>query len=285
VAEDTLHVGNVQLTTITDVETTLPSTLSQLYTGVEPEAWAPFRERYPTTFDGPDSWHLHIGGTLIRSSGRTILVDTGVGPDPVAALGSGPGALLEGLRAQGVNPDDIDTVFSTHAHLDHIGWNLTRDHRPTFPQARYVMHQADWEGREALQAGLLARGGEAYLDRALSGLDSLGVLDLLTGETALTPEVSAIPTPGHTAGSMSILINSGGEKAIITGDVMTHPATVTEPDWEFGFDTDAKLNAETRKRLLDRIEDEGMTLSSCHFPHPGFGKVIRLNGKRYWQAL
>ena len=212
-------------------------------------------------------------------------MDTGVGPDPVALLGSGPGALLEGLRRQGLGPEDIDTVFCTHAHIDHTGWNLTRERKPTFPNARYVLHQADWDGREDLQKVILAFGGEEYLDRTLTGLDSLGVLDLLTGESALTPEVTAIPTPGHTAGSMSVLIDSGGEKAIITGDVMTHPAIVTEPDWEFGFDMDAKLNTETRMRLLDRIEAEGMTLATCHFPHPGFGKVVRIEGRRYWQAL
>jgi hypothetical protein len=60
---------------------------------------------------------------------------------------------------------------------------------------------------------------------------------------------------------------------------------VTEPEWQFGFDSDAAQAVETRKRLLDRIEAEGITMATCHFPHPGFGTVTRLEGRRYWQAL
>ena len=284
-AGDRLQVGNVEIITLTDLECRMAFTLPQLFAGVPLSEWAPYQKRYPSAFEGEDGWHVHVGGTLIRSGGRTILVDTGLGPDPNPMLGSGPGRLLEAMHEHGIAPGDIDIVFATHAHLDHIGWNLTREGKPTFPNARYVMHEADWNGREQLQEVILAFGGERYLDRTLTGLDTLGVLDLLSGESALTPEVTALPTPGHTAGSMSVLVSSGGEKAIITGDVMTNPAIVTETGWQFGFDMDASLNTRTRDALLDRIEADDITLATCHFPHPGFGKIIRIEGRRYWEAL
>jgi glyoxylase-like metal-dependent hydrolase (beta-lactamase superfamily II) len=285
VSADRLTVGNVELLVVTDAQATLPFTFDQLFPAVALEEWGPYRDRYPAAFASPQHWRVHFGGTLVRSSDRTILVDTGTGPDPIDLLGGVPGALLESIRDHGVSPDEVDTVFLTHAHIDHIGWNTDRDGAPTFPRARYALHRADWEAMRRLEAVMTGIGAPAYVDRTLTPLQTLGVLDLLEGETPLTPEVIAIPTPGHTPGSMSLLISSGGEKAIIPGDVLVTPAQVSEPDWVFGFDSDGAEAVVTRNRLLDRIEAEGMWLASCHFPHPGFGRIIRLEGRRYWQAL
>jgi glyoxylase-like metal-dependent hydrolase (beta-lactamase superfamily II) len=282
---DRLTVGNVELLVFTDAEATLPFSLDQLFPEVATEHWSTHRERHPAAFAPPNHWRVHFGGTLIRAGGRTILVDTGIGPDPTDVLGGVPGTLPAAIQRAGIGLDEIDTVFLTHAHIDHIGWNTDRAGAPTFPQARYVLNQADWNAKEQLEAVMTGLGAPAYVDRTLTSLQTLGVLDLLDGETPLTPEVVAIPTPGHTPGSMSLLIASDGEKAIIPGDVLVTPAQVSEPDWVFGFDTDGVEAVATRNRLLERIEAEGMTLASCHFPHPGFGRVIRLEGRRVWQAL
>lgn len=84
---------------------------------------------------------------------------------------------------------------------------------------------------------------------------------------------------------MSLLISSGSERAIIVGDAIAHPAQVEHPDWGFGFDFDGETAQKTRGQLLDRIEAEGLILTACHFPEPGFGRVVRLEGRRTWQAL
>jgi glyoxylase-like metal-dependent hydrolase (beta-lactamase superfamily II) len=125
----------------------------------------------------------------------------------------------------------------------------------------------------------------AHIPSTVTPLESLGVLDLLAGEKALTDEVTAFLTPGHTPGHMSLLISSEGEKALITGDAMGHVAQVTEPGWCEVFDSDQQLAQRTRENLLDRIEADGMKIAAGHFPAPGFGKIVRLEGKRYWQAL
>ena len=111
------------------------------------------------------------------------------------------------------------------------------------------------------------------------------MLDLLTGETALTGEVVALPAPGHTPGHMVLLVSSGGQKAIIMGDAIAHPAHVSEPDWVFGFDSDGQTASATRRQLLDRAEAEQMTLVQCHLPSPGYGRIVRLESRRYWQGL
>ena len=40
-----------------------------------------------------------------------------------------------------------------------------------------------------------------------------------------------------------------------------------------------------RREFLDRLEQEGLTVAPCHFPAPGFGKIVRVEGRRYWQGF
>ncbi len=291
-AEGRLTVGNVDVLALTDGGGDFPFPLSQLFPDVSAEAWAPFRQRYPELFGDPDTWRNHYGCYLLRSQGRTILVDTGIGsqatnPGMVTMLAGGvDGRLMAELQAAGVRPEDVDTVFFTHLHPDHVGWNLQQEdggrYRPTFPRARYVAHRADWDTfrRPEVQQALAGVAG-AYVEQTLTPLESLGSLDLADGERVLSEEVTAL----HTPGSMSLLIASGGERAIIVGDAIAHPAQVEHPDWGIAFDFDAEAALQTRNRLLDRIEAEGLTVTACHFPEPGFGRVVRLEGRRTWQAL
>ncbi len=120
--ESKRFVGSVEVLALTDGEGAFPIPLSQLFPAVPVEAWAPFQQRYPELFRGPDTWHNHFGCYLLRSQGRTILVDTGIGnhatnPGMVRTLAGGvDGRLLAELHAVGVRPDDVDTVFFTHLH-------------------------------------------------------------------------------------------------------------------------------------------------------------------------
>jgi glyoxylase-like metal-dependent hydrolase (beta-lactamase superfamily II) len=291
-AESKLSVGNVEVLSLTDGEGDFPFPLSQLFPNVPAEAWNPFRQRYPELFGGPDTWRNHYGCYLLRSQGRLILVDTGIGskatnPGMVNTLAGGvDGRLMAELQAAGVRPEDVDTVFFTHLHPDHVGWNLVQggaNPRATFPRARYVMHQADWETfkRPEVQASFPFQ----YWEETLGPLERLGALELLAGEHALTGEITAIPTPGHTPGHMSLAIVSGGQRAFIMGDVAIHPAQVTETDWGVIFEMDQRLAAQMRRQVFDRIEAENSTLVACHFPAPGFGRLVRVEGRRYWQGF
>ncbi len=285
-----ISVGNVEILGITDIEVDFFMSLTQLFPDVPLESWAPYQRRFEGHFRGTDTWCPHFGGMLLRSQGRTILVDTGLGsnatnPGTVGAFAAGAdGQMMAELQAAGVRPEDVDTVFFTHLHPDHVGWNLNReggDPRPTFPRARYVAHQADWDafGTPEVQAHFPF----SFWDETLAPLENLGVVDRLSGEQALTSEITAIPTPGHTPGSMSLAIVSGGERALIIGDVATNPAQVTETDWVFAFDMDPSLAVETRKQLVDRAEAENAYLIACHYH--SFGRVVRTEGRRYWQGV
>ncbi|HZO32308.1 MAG TPA: MBL fold metallo-hydrolase [Chloroflexota bacterium] len=286
-----ITVGNVEISHLYDLVADFPLTLDQLYPTVPAEAWEPYRRDYPELFGPGNTWRYHAGCYLIRSQGQTILVDTGVGPSSMGLatwIGTG-GALPDRLRAAGVAPEDVETVVFTHLHPDHVGWNLQPEdgrYRPTFPRARYLAHRADWETFHLPEVQQAMEGvAPGYVPQSLTPLEGLGALDLTDGERSMTSEVTAIHTPGHTPGSITLLIASGDQRAILVGDAIAHPAQVEHPDWGFAFDFDGETAQRTRGQLLDRIEAEGLIVSACHFPEPGFGRVVRLEGRRSWRAL
>lgn len=289
-AADKITIGSVEIISLIDVVLDHPLGLDNVFPEVPTAAWEPYLQRFAGAFGGPNVWRVQMGGYLLRTEGRSILVDTGLGPAG-ALIGAGtpnpvlvqpPAHLLENLHASGVRPEDIDMVVLTHLHADHVGWNLSGDpgqRRPTFPRARYLVHQIDWETftREA--------GRFPWVEQTIAPLQPLDLLDLTSDGQALTSDVTLVHAPGHTPGHQCVLVTSGNERAILWGDLAVHPAQLSEPDWRFAADMDPNAARQTRHRLLDRIEAEGMTVAARHFPAPGFGKLARLEGHRYWQGV
>ena len=281
--EGRLTVGDVEVLAFTDAQGPFPLKVSQLFPAVRPEQWLPYRRDYPETFVDPDTWHAHMGSYVVRTRTRTMLVDTGLGPKPDAFFGGLKGNLPDALARGGIRPADIDTVITTHLHPDHVGWNLTAEGKPMFPNARYVVHRADWEAFQS--AEVQAAFPFQFVDQMITPLERWGVLELVPDEAAISEEVSVRSSPGHTPGHVCVRISSGGQQALILGDVVVHPAQVTEPEWQFAFDMDPEVAVTTRKRILGQMELEGVTGLQCHFPNPGFGLVTRTSGRRHWQPL
>jgi glyoxylase-like metal-dependent hydrolase (beta-lactamase superfamily II) len=282
VSARSLTVGTVQVTAVCDVTGDFPAPLERAFPLVAAAAWAPWRRRHPEAFGGTDRWRLRDWCFVVRARDRVVLVDTGVGEagTPGADWIGTPGRLPEELAAAGVEPDEVDLVVLTHLHLDHIGWNLAWDGdrpRPRFPRARYLVQRADWE--------LFAREGDdddrAAFERCVAPLRELGVADLLDGDRALGAELSLLHTPGHTPGSQSLLVRSGGDAVLLWGDVANHPAQVGRPEWGPASDVQPEVAAATRRRLLDEVETGPMWLAPAHFPEP-FGTVERAGDTRHW---
>lgn len=271
-----VKIGNVEVVSFQDLSFAFPYTAA--YPTISEEQWAPYKAIYPEcwTADGT-GWQTYSQAFLLRSAGQTLLVDTGFGPGPNAMAGGATGNLLKEMESKGVRPDDVNLVILTHLHIDHTGWAAV-DGKATFPNARYIFPEKDWTAFNAQADGLAPVEG-------LKPLVESGKVELVTGDKSVTPEVNLIPTPGHTPGHQSVIIASAGERGIILGDIFNHPAQVNETDWNVGFDGDPNQAVETRKRVLDRVESDGSVAASGHYRPPGFGRLVRENGKRIFRAL
>src|SRR3989442_6107475 len=116
-------------------------------------------------------------------------------------------------------------------------------------------------------------------------LAELGLVELMAGEHSITRELTALPTPGHTPGHVSLLITSRGERALVLGDAAHNPVQVHETDWVSRADMDPELTRQTRRALMERLEREAIIVAAGHFQAPGFGRIVRLEGRRYWHRL
>jgi glyoxylase-like metal-dependent hydrolase (beta-lactamase superfamily II) len=269
-----ITVGNVEIISLVDLPFELP--WSMVFPGRERSEIEPYQAMYPVA-NGKTGVQTQAGAYALRTQGKTVLIDTGFGPGPIAFLGGARGRLLDDMRDKGVDPESIDLVAITHLHGDHVGWNLDSDGKPNFPNARYLIPQGDWDYFNTMLET------NRQMEQVIP-LKDLGRMDLISGETELTADVQAMPTPGHTPGHTSFVIASGGEKAVITGDLAHHPAQLNETDWCPVFDDNSTASSESRKRVCDMLEADGVVAAFCHFPAP-FGKLIRADGKRVFQAL
>ena len=276
---NTAVVGNVEVTAILDTgllmnpRTFLPGHGDQ------------FLAEFPHLADERGLMPMAITSYLVRSAGKTILVDTGLGNRK--RPGFPVGHLDESLHNAGIDPGEIEIVLNTHLHIDHVGWN-TVDHEDGsreifFPKARFLFQQQEWD--YWMQPKFLEQPANAHLVECVLPLKDTGRVELVTHEKAVDEHITFIPTPGHTPGHVAIGIMSAGERAVITGDASHHPVQLLHPDWSPGADTDPVMSATTREKLFDWAIDEGRTWIAGHWQYPGLGRLVRLEGKRVFQAL
>lgn len=263
----TTTVGNVEMIALTDGHGDMQAL--EVFKASSLEIW---QSEYPDLLDG-ELIHPRFGTTAVRSAGKLIVVDTG--------LNAPDGTLMADMKEKGIDAADVDLVVLTHLHPDHTGWNLT-DGRPTFPNARYITSQADWDYWTSPE---VLRDAEHIRKDALP-LRDLNIIDLIGNDDyAITDELTAVSTPGHTPGHISVVVSSAGERGYILGDVAHSPAQAHYTDWSPEFDVDPDLSRQTRNAVLDKLEADGVLVSAGHFPGNGFGHFVREGGRRIWQGI
>lgn len=244
-----------------------------------------FLREYPHVFDERGLLRMTITCFLVRSAGKTWLVDTGIGPRRRPNFPTGK--LDQGLCEAGLGPADIDGVIHTHLHIDHVGWNtvdLDDGRREVFfPKAEFVIQQTEWDYWMAPER--LEAPGNDHLRECVEPLRDTGRIRFVESETALDEHLVFVPTPGHTPGHVAIGIASQGERALIVGDASHHPVQLDHPDWSPVFDVDPDLAARTRARLFDEAASDGRIWMAGHWPDSGIGRIVRVNGKRVFRAL
>ncbi len=188
---------------------------------------------------------------VIRSSGKTILVDTGYGSKlsekrrEILTLVREPG-LPEALAPLGLTADDIDIVINTHLHMDHCGGNTTLvggRPLPTYPRAEYWVQRLEWA--EALFPNERTRA--TYLAENLRPIEPQ--LRLLDGDTRVTPEVRCVVTRGHTRAHQSVFIESAGQTAIYLGDLASYAVHLERLAWIPANDVEPLEAIETKRNL------------------------------------
>jgi glyoxylase-like metal-dependent hydrolase (beta-lactamase superfamily II) len=227
---------------------------------------------------------LALNSLLVRSQGSTVLIDTGIGTkldDKQRAIyyPGDYGHLLRRLRSLGVQPDDVDAVINTHLHYDHCGWNTANvqgQPLPTFPRAKYYVQRGEYEA--AIHPN--DRNRASYLADNFTPLAETSQLELIDGETSITPEIHVVPTPGHTADHASVVISSAGETAMFIGDIVQHGCQLDRPVWISAWDILPLVSLETKKALFERAWREQALIISVHAEFPGTGRLTEENGHR-----
>jgi glyoxylase-like metal-dependent hydrolase (beta-lactamase superfamily II) len=234
-------------------------------------------------FDRHGRAWLPIGCFVIRTGDRCVLVDAGMGPtqsggdDAVCRLVGGQ--LPVGLRAMGIERDDITDVICTHLHPDHVGWLFDLESKPVFAHATVWFGAGDWrhfiaERRDPPVQDYVWQGFRLHADDAR--------LRPIDRDTTVAPGLTAIRAPGHTPGHLCVVVSSESQRALLLGDAITCPVQLDESAWHSIGDVDPALADRTRQRLWRELEGEAITGTGSHFPELKFGRVLNGSGKRWW---
>ena len=283
-----LKVGNAEIAVATDAEFRYVPT--QFIPTASADQWRPY-------LNGADPDALlesRVTTYVVRSQGKNILVDAGVGRHGLWRFGDGH--LLDSLKELDLSPEDIDFVMPTHLHLDHVGWNTTPTPNgpvPTFPRARYLFQQLDWDAFTSDEfmnrpsVSPMSDSMQRMIKAAVLPLKDTGLMELIGPEQVITDEVTLLHTPGHTMGSVSILVQSGTEAALLIGDAAHNPAQFAESDWSPAVDIDPSLSARSRKGLAEQAIRLNAMVAGGHLASPdqsAFGSIIQMDGRPMWRG-
>lgn len=234
---------------------------------------------------------------LIEADGKRILVDCGVGNKPNDLIATQydvrrpRGTLIDDLARRGLRPEDIDIVIFTHLHGDHSGWATmlceetqragdaaapAPNPTPTFTHARYYVQRQEYE--DATHPNERTRN--TYFAENFVPLMQHGVLTLLDGEAQITPSVRVAPTPGHTAGHQSVIVepDATGEMAapvFLIGDMAPFMIHFERLPWVTAYDVLPMVTIETKRRWQRWAFEQGATLVSCHDTRQPVGRLAR----------
>ncbi|MDF0530190.1 MBL fold metallo-hydrolase [Tsukamurella sp. 8F] len=285
----TIDIGGVEVERVVEwvgplmaVDTLFPDTPGDEWNDdLAPDHWVPDSRAYRAAIQ---TW-------VLRSQGRVILIDTGVGNDrdrpqipPLSHLNTD---FLGQLAAVGVQPGDVDVVVNTHIHYDHVGWNTRlADGRwePTFPNATYVVPQADYEYYHPDNAHRM-RAPRTEDERArfegirLVFADSIapvyetGQMTTHEGGYRIDARLRIEPAPGHTPGSSVVWLDAPDGGAVFVGDLVHTPLQIGRPGDCCALDLDADGARASRRAVLAEAGRRGSTLLPAHFAGRGAARL------------
>ena len=264
-----LRVGEIDVLVISDGVLSLPA--ATMSTNADPAVRAAWLDDMflPDVFDWP------LNAVVVRSGGRTVLIDfwaRGEYPDFPQA-----GRLALRLEAAGIDLASVTDVVLTHMHMDHVGGLLADGMRGRLrPDLRVHLAAAEAEfwalpdfSRTSMPPAVpdvLRSAAKRFLNEYHSQLRPF------EAEYEVAPGVVACRTGGHTPGHSVVRLASGGDRLTFAGDAV-FPVGFDRPDWHNGFEHDPEEAARVRDRLLRELAATRELLVATHLSFPSVGRV------------
>lgn len=220
---------------------------------------------------------LSIHSWVIKTDDDIIIIDTATGNNRnrnnIPLFHQLNTNYLENLRQAGVSPDDVTYVLLTHLHTDHVGWNTDGQEgewQPLFPNARYICSEI-----ELKQCKTDEKRHALYKDSILPLIKNrkLETINIQTSPV-FAGILKFMPTLGHSIDHASIILQSAGEFALFTGDVMHSPVQFTHPHWNSVFCENKPLAEQSRRKAIDWCKEHDALWFSSHFPKASFGRIL-----------
>jgi glyoxylase-like metal-dependent hydrolase (beta-lactamase superfamily II) len=269
-----MMVGDIEVTALSDGTVVLP--VDKLLTNTSPaKVQAALSRAY---LKAPVE--TSVNGYLVNTGSKLVLIDAGA----AGLFGPTLGNLVNNLRASGYQPEQVDEIYITHLHPDHVG-GIMVDGKAVFPNAvvRVDKRDADfWLSKDNLdKAPDASKGFFQGAQGAVKPYADAGKLKTFDGPGELVPGIKAVSTYGHTPGHTLYAIESKGQKMMVWGDLM-HVAAVqfAEPAVTIQFDADSKKAAPQRQKAYADAAKNGHYVAVAHVAFPGIGQ-LRADGKGY----
>ena len=269
-----MMLGDFEVTALSDGTSPMP--VQQLLTGITP---AQTEQALKAAFQ-PLPYEMNFNAFLVNTGSKLVLFDTGAGK----LLGKNLGELVARIEASGYRPEQVDDIYITHMHPDHIG-GLSAQGKRVFPNAvvHANQHDADFWLSTA-QRDKAPAAQKEFFDDAMAALQpyiQAGRFKTFEGNAQLAPGIRAVALAGHTPGHTGYLVESKGRKMLVWGDVIHVPAVqFAQPQVAIHFDIDSPEAVAARERILAEVARNGYLVAGAHLSFPGLGH-LRKDGTGY----
>ena len=277
------QIGDIKVTRVVEMEVVGGSRF--ILPDATRDACLPYSWMQPHFMDDSGNLVMSIHALVIEVGERRIIVDTCIGNDKERSIPNWSNLqtnFLKDMENIGYPVESIDTVLCTHLHVDHVGWNtrlVNGEWVPTFENARYLIGEDEWTYWDTNEDPT-SYGN--VMDDSVRPVIEAGLVDLVSTSETIAPGIRLESTPGHTPGHVSVLLESRGEEAVITGDCIHHPCQITRTDWCSSADYDKDQGRATREKFLERLVETNVLVIGTHFATPTAGHIRHYSEGGYW---
>ena len=230
------------------------------------------REALKKAGDTDEFIPIEFAFTVVRTGGKTILIDAGTG----AQLAPTAGLAAASMKAAGISAADIDTILISHLHPDHIFGLMEKDtNAQVYPNAEILVGETEYNfWTEPGLIEKLPEGRQGLAKRIQATFPNWKNVSQFQGGQEVLPGITAMDSFGHTPGHTSFHIGSGDDQTVLIADMIIKPALfLSNLDWQLSFDADKDMASKARKAMVEQAVADNMNIAGYHFGFPNSGKI------------